>query len=200
MARQIVGIGSTPNDGTGDPLRDSFDKTNDNFEELYNIHGWGYYQDQETAPATQVFDGTPQQLLIDGAGANSESGYLPRQIRGSSELWTSDKITPIELGDSYNVRLDIEVTATTSNPTRFDVSLDIGTTPDGTGGAGSILIVERSTTLKTGTPQKYSLGFPIFCLSTFLSNGGTFWISVNSGTMTVAGRGIVLVRTSKGAT
>jgi len=35
MARQNINIGSTANDGTGDPLRTAFDKINDNFVELY---------------------------------------------------------------------------------------------------------------------------------------------------------------------
>ena len=35
MAQQIIGIGAAPNDNTGDPLRTAFDKTNDNFTELY---------------------------------------------------------------------------------------------------------------------------------------------------------------------
>lgn len=35
MAQKIINI-STPNDGLGDPLRDAFDDTNQNFTELYN--------------------------------------------------------------------------------------------------------------------------------------------------------------------
>jgi hypothetical protein len=35
MARQPINIGSSANDGTGDPLRTAFDKINDNFVELY---------------------------------------------------------------------------------------------------------------------------------------------------------------------
>ena len=35
MARQGINIGSSANDGTGDPLRTAFDKINDNFVELY---------------------------------------------------------------------------------------------------------------------------------------------------------------------
>ena len=35
MARQTINIGTTANDGTGDPLRTAFDKINDNFVELY---------------------------------------------------------------------------------------------------------------------------------------------------------------------
>jgi hypothetical protein len=35
MAKQTINIGSSANDGTGDPLRTAFDKINDNFTELY---------------------------------------------------------------------------------------------------------------------------------------------------------------------
>lgn len=35
MAQQTIDIGSAPNDGTGDPLRDAFDKINQNFTEVY---------------------------------------------------------------------------------------------------------------------------------------------------------------------
>lgn len=35
MAKQTVGIGAAPNDGTGDTLRTAFDKLNDNCDELY---------------------------------------------------------------------------------------------------------------------------------------------------------------------
>jgi len=39
MAKQVIGIGTTPNDGTGDPLRNAFNKTNENFTELYDGAG-----------------------------------------------------------------------------------------------------------------------------------------------------------------
>jgi len=35
MAKQTINIGTAANDGTGDPLRTSFDKANDNFDEIY---------------------------------------------------------------------------------------------------------------------------------------------------------------------
>ena len=35
MAKQTINIGVAVNDGTGDALRTSFDKTNDNFDEIY---------------------------------------------------------------------------------------------------------------------------------------------------------------------
>ena len=36
MAKQTINIGTSANDGTGDPLRTAMDKSNDNFTELYN--------------------------------------------------------------------------------------------------------------------------------------------------------------------
>lgn len=35
MAQQVINVGSVANDGTGDPLRTSFQKCNENFAELY---------------------------------------------------------------------------------------------------------------------------------------------------------------------
>ena len=35
MTQQIINVGAAPNDGTGDQLRTSFDKCNQNFTELY---------------------------------------------------------------------------------------------------------------------------------------------------------------------
>ena len=37
MAKQIINIGASANDGTGDPLRNAFDKANDNFTEVYLV-------------------------------------------------------------------------------------------------------------------------------------------------------------------
>ena len=41
MAKQVIGIGSAPNDGTGDTIRDGGDKANDNFDEIYALLGTG---------------------------------------------------------------------------------------------------------------------------------------------------------------
>jgi len=41
MARKIIDIGVVGNDGTGDSIRDSFRKVNDNFRELYSSLGLG---------------------------------------------------------------------------------------------------------------------------------------------------------------
>lgn len=195
MGRQNIGIGTTANDGTGDVLRDAMDKTNDNFIEVYNVLGWGYYQDAATTPATQTFNTTPAKIQIDGAGANSETSYLPYEIRGSGELWdtTNDEITPIGIGDSYTMRLDFTVDSETGSPNDIFIQLDIG-------GAASptISIVERYVTAGKSTPYKVSVGFPIFTLSTFNTNGGQIFISTDTGSITVGARAVFVSRISSG--
>lgn len=39
MAQQTINIGSAPNDGTGDPIRNAFNKANLNFTDLYSGAG-----------------------------------------------------------------------------------------------------------------------------------------------------------------
>ena len=53
MAKQSINLGSTANDGTGDPLRTAFDKINDNFDELYTY-----------STATEATTSQSQQTLL----------------------------------------------------------------------------------------------------------------------------------------
>jgi hypothetical protein len=39
--KKIINIGNQSNDGTGDTIRDAFDKVNSNFDDLYNVAGLG---------------------------------------------------------------------------------------------------------------------------------------------------------------
>ena len=50
MTQQIINVGAYPNDGAGDPIRTSFQKTNANFTELYT--GAGVYYPQTTQEAS----------------------------------------------------------------------------------------------------------------------------------------------------
>ena len=169
MSKQIIGIGTTANDGTGDPLRTAFTKTNDNNTELYNILGWGFYVEDQTVASTQVVTTTPTLIQIDGLGSTSSSDYLPYEIRGISELWDSStsKITPIGIGDGYTVRLDLEITAKTATPTELVLDLDISglATP-------TTVIVERIIGTGKAPPYTVSVAFPLFSLTTFIANGG----------------------------
>ena len=76
MAKQTINIGTTANDGTGDPLRIAFDKVNSNFTELYNDDagdvnsvnaGTGISVDQTTGAVTVTNAGTLDTTTDNGA-------------------------------------------------------------------------------------------------------------------------------------
>ena len=148
--------------------------------------GWGYYKGDG---AGQTIGTTATKMTCDGAGATSETGYLPLAIRGSSDLWntSTNKITPIQVGDAYNLRLDLPITAKGGSPSILTMQLDIG------GGASpSIVIVERDISVSKTAPFNISVGFPIFCLTTFVTNGGQIFLKTDSGTVTVTKPAIYL--------
>jgi hypothetical protein len=49
VAKQVINIGASANDGSGDPLRNAFDKVNDNFNEIYFSYG-------NASTLTNIFD------------------------------------------------------------------------------------------------------------------------------------------------
>ena len=195
MAKQAINIGAVANDGTGDGLRDAMDKVNDNFTEVYNVAGWGNYQDGETTPATQTINTTPSILLIDGLGSASSSAYLPREIRGASELWdNTDSITPINIGDAYDIRFTLEITGKTGSPNVIEVVLDIG------GAAGiTIPIAEVQIPVVISPTFTVTGAIPVFCLTTFKTNGGRLFLQTDAGTLTVAQRAVFIKRDFNGS-
>src|SRR5262245_949561 len=68
MAQQLINIGTSANDGTGDPLRTGGDKINDNFTELYAaVANSGL-----TIGTTAIGSGTTTRILYDNAGILGE--------------------------------------------------------------------------------------------------------------------------------
>lgn len=194
MAQQNLSLGTVNNDGTGDGLRDAFSKVENNTTELYSVGGWANYQDGETTPATQVISTTPTTLKVDGLGAASNSQYLPREIRGVSELWNGvDTITPINIGDSYDIRFTLNATAKTGSPNVIRVILDIGNDTGIT-----INIAELQMPVVTTPPFTITGSIPIFCLTTFITNGGRLFLSTDAGTVTISSRAVFIKRDFKG--
>jgi hypothetical protein len=156
-----------------------------------NALGWGNYSDSEASPVTQTITTTPSKLLIDGLGGNTNTDYLPNSLAGGSDLWdgTQSLITPASVGDSYDMRINLEITAKASSPTRINVILDIG------GGASpSIIVAEKAETVEKTVPFPLSVNILIFCLNTFVTNGGQIFLSTDTGSVTIASRSILLSR------
>ena len=95
MAKQIINIGSTANDGTGDPIRTAFQKAMSNFDELYTgstadvdslIAGAGISVDQATGNVT-VTNTAPDQTVTLTSGANvTITGTYPNFTISSDDV------------------------------------------------------------------------------------------------------------------
>lgn len=68
MAKQTINIGSSANDGTGDPLRTAFDKVNDNFNELYAATGAGSGQNISISGQSIISDNSNGNIQLDPNG------------------------------------------------------------------------------------------------------------------------------------
>lgn len=71
MAKQIINIGTTANDATGETVRSAFDKSNDNFTELYDSQL--STSDDLTEGSTNLYDKTV--VLTDSYGVDSSGTY-----------------------------------------------------------------------------------------------------------------------------
>ena len=68
MAQQTVGIGSSANDGTGDPLRTAFTKINENFTEVYASLGMDTDKGIDINNNTITSTSTNEDIIIDPNG------------------------------------------------------------------------------------------------------------------------------------
>ena len=98
MAKQTINIGTTANDGTGDPLRTAFDKINDNFTELYNASP---ATAQVTISGNQISaNESNADLVLSGSGTGDVVAGAVR-IHGTSI--TSDDSSQIQINENLDV-------------------------------------------------------------------------------------------------
>ena len=152
--------------------------------------GWANYVDASSA---QTFTSTAAKLSINNLGATNED-HLPWEIRGTGSLWddTNDKITPITVGDAYDIRVNLPVTAR-SAANFGELLLDIG-------GAATPTIVIATTRFETNrvAPFDYALTMNIFTLNTFLTNGGQLFIQTDAGSIDITNPSLLITRIHAG--
>lgn len=133
MAQQTINIGTTANDGTGDPLRGAFDKINDNFTELYN--------DESTAEVNSITAG-------DGLTGDTTVGSVTLDVTvddSTIELSASDGSGAVRIKDDgvTHAKLegrytDVDVISSTTSPITLDASSFSGF--DLTGNLGTVTL------------------------------------------------------------
>ena len=98
MAQQTINIGSSANDGTGDPLRTAFDKINDNFTELYGSSPFGTII--SLSGNTISTNQSNADLVLRG---NGTGGVVADSIKFSGTTISSDDSTSIQVNENFDV-------------------------------------------------------------------------------------------------
>ncbi len=105
-----------------------------------------------------------------------------------SSLWdtANDKIQPEHQEANYAVRLSLDVNSGTNNRNDITLELDIG------GGIGTIFTDARTT--PDTNPRILTFDFHIYCLATFVANGGEIYLTAGRASYTIASASLVIFR------
>lgn len=141
MAREIINVGATANDGTGDGLRSAYIKCNDNFQELYNTtitptslpNGTSNVSVADSANVTISIAGSAN--VVNFAGSVSE---FTGNISATGDISVGNSLTitqDVTIGDQLiingsfgsNVLPDTNLTRTLGNTTLRFLSMNTGT-------------------------------------------------------------------------
>ena len=162
MTKQTIGIGSTANDGTGDPLRDAFDKVNDNFNEVYSA--FTFASNNATA-ANNILLGTGTTNTV----ANSSTVKISNSTSEVSTTTGSILIGNSTVNTTSNSST-IVVSNSTSSITISEGTVTVGNSTVNTSANSSLVnatsvTVNSNTGLTLGTAVTTANGF------TYLPNG-----------------------------
>jgi hypothetical protein len=98
MAQQTINIGSSSNDGTGDPLRTAFNKINENFTELYGTSAFGQ---QVTISGNSITaNSSNADLVLAGSGTG---GVVASSLRIDGTSLSSSDSTVVSVNEGLNV-------------------------------------------------------------------------------------------------
>ena len=103
MARQIINVGATANDGTGDGLRNAYIKCNDNFQELYNT----------TTTPTEIINGTSNIAVAENANVTISIAGSANVVNFSGSLTeftgNANISGDLAVGNSFTITQDVTV-------------------------------------------------------------------------------------------
>lgn len=111
MAKQIINVGTSANDGTGDTLRASQVKANANFTELYDVNNAylkyvaSLNQTGTNAPTVTILENTLGNIVWTRVGVGSYLGTLAGAFPVTNRVWFA-KVNPQQTTSRYNIVLN----------------------------------------------------------------------------------------------
>jgi hypothetical protein len=141
MSKQTINIGASPNDGTGTPLRTSFDYTNQNFTEIYTALGGGV-----------ALPGATTQVIFNDGGTNlaGDAGLVYNK--------TTDALTVAGLVTAGSATITGDLTVRTTGLILNTSGLGVGITPTSFGAGYGTIQVSGATGagIRMGSPTNPS--------------------------------------------
>ena len=182
MARQNINIGSSANDGTGDPLRTAFDKINDNFVELY-----GTDDDSKTLANNLDVNGhniistrSNEDIRILPAGTG---GVIASAVRIAGTTISSDDSSTININEGLVVDGTLNVSGATTLSTSLALATGATVTGIDNGALGS-----SATLLATQGAIKTYVDSQVTAQDLDLAgDSGTGAVDLDSQSLTIAG-------------
>jgi len=190
MARQTINIGSSANDGTGDPLRTAFDKINDNFVELYGADG-----DSNTLANNLDVNGhniissrSNEDIRILPAGTG---GVVASAVRIAGTTISSDDSSQITIAENIQTTgtLNVAGAATITGATTLSTSLALASGATVTGILDEDNMATNSATqLATQQSIKAYVDSQVTAQDLDLAgDSGTGAVDLDSQSLTIAG-------------
>ena len=190
MARQTINIGSSANDGTGDPLRTAFDKINDNFVELYGADG-----DSNTLANNLDVNGhniissrSNEDIRILPAGTG---GVVASAVRIAGTTISSDDSSQITIAENIQTTgtLNVAGAATITGATTLSTSLALASGATVTGILDEDnMATDSATQLATQQSIKAYVDSQVTAQDLDLAgDSGTGAVDLDSQSLTIAG-------------
>jgi hypothetical protein len=173
MTQQLINVGIQGNDGTGDSIRESFTKVNENFTELYAVFGEGgaiKFGNLADAPGTQTYTITN----INSNGTNVTITFINSYLSNPFSVGQNiviKNVIPNNYNGIYTVNLATETTvrfASTVNvtplilgtvsSTAYNANQIIMANTSGTGLTARTIVGSGSLTVDTSNNSKLTLG------------------------------------------
>jgi hypothetical protein len=162
--------------------------------EFIRVQGWSQNTDTNTTvitPTQTIATGTRALWINDGGSLDLDK--LPSDIGVAGHLWdkVANKIVPISAFDTYNVRVTFKAEDYAGTDPDLKLELDIG-------GTLGVIVSHTIPLLKGGAEQSITVSFPVFSGSTFVTNGGSIYLTfTGTGSCKIFDSSILIIRESK---
>ena len=171
MAKTIINVGTSANDGTGDPLRTAMQSTNSNFNEVYTLFGNGSTLAVSGDVSVSGGTATISSGAVTGSKVANDTIALTNladiKINDTTDvIYTNVAITVVNSGGNkfYYDGGYQDITLSKGQTYRFDQSdssnathpLAFSTTSDGTHGGGSAYTTNVTTVGTPGSAGAYT--------------------------------------------